>query len=152
MKRQPVSLLSEQENEPRVIFLLDEDEGLRNMLTEVLSTDYSRVVAFSQENALQHFCFSLCPDLLIIDYELSEQKGLELLHQLRMMPGLKTIPCILLSAPVTLAQDPPLYIWNLQEPFDLDTLLACVEEALNSEASRYLLPSQPLLPWPFARQ
>jgi len=119
-----------------VILLVDEDASLREMLCMVLGSEpsYSVSAAATATDALQ-FLHVLRPDLVIIDYELSSSTGLHFYDQLHQKNAFPPIPGILLSAPLALYELKPRPLWIVQEPFDLDTLLAAVKQAALS-ASR----------------
>jgi CheY-like chemotaxis protein len=113
-----------------VILLVDEDASLREMLCMVLGSEpsYSVSAAATAIDALQ-FLHVFRPDLVIIDYELSSSTGLYFYDQLHQKNAFPPIPGILLSAPLVSDELESRPLWIVQEPFDLDTLLAAVKQA-----------------------
>ena len=113
-----------------VILLVDEDASLREMLCMVLGSEpsYSVSAAATAIDALQFLQF-FRPDLVIIDYELSSSTGLYFYDQLHQKNAFPPIPGILLSAPLASDELESRPLWIVQEPFDLDTLLAAVKQA-----------------------
>jgi CheY-like chemotaxis protein len=115
-----------------VLLLVDEDIDLRELLCMALGGEpsFSVYAAATATDALQ-FLRVRIPDLVIIDYELSSGTGLHLYDQIQQQSAFPPIPGILLSAPLASCALEPRPLWVVQEPFDLDTLLAAVKQAVH---------------------
>ena len=125
-----------------VILLVDEDASLRAMLCMVLGSEpsYSIFAAATATDALQFLRFRR-PDLVIIDYRLSSSTGLHFYDHLHQKNAFAPIPGILLSAPFASGELEPRPLWVVQEPFDVDMLLAAVKQAVLSASCQSADPS-----------
>ena len=119
------------------LFIIDEDPGIREMLVATLKiAGFYRAYTFARASDALHLARSVLPDVFIIDYEFPGMTGLQLYEQLQAKN--EYIPCILLSAPRSLVEWNNHPLWKLQEPFDIDELIACVKDALQSTS--HILP------------
>jgi DNA-binding response OmpR family regulator len=114
-----------------IIVIIDEYKATGDALAVALEAEERyRAYAFSRVEEALHLGGSIIPDLFIIDYNLARMTGVELYHRLQVKRMERRIPCILLNAPTSILQDG--YLWNIQKPFGLDTLLETVRRALHS--------------------
>lgn len=130
MENQRVSARFVQQKKP-LILLVDENNELREMLEIALHREgFGSVYPVRTASAALHFACLLFPELLIIDYELSDTTGLQLYDQIHQACSLPPIPGILVSAPLLPEEVEPRPLWIVQEPFDLDTFFASVRQAI----------------------
>jgi DNA-binding response OmpR family regulator len=114
-----------------IIVIIDEYRASGDALTAALEEEGAyRVYSFSRIEEALHLVGSIIPDLFIIDYALSQTTGLELYDRLQAKSTKRRVPCILLNAPPSVFQKG--YLWELNKPFGLDTLLEQVRKALRS--------------------
>ncbi|MBQ3654255.1 MAG: response regulator [Synergistaceae bacterium] len=83
--------------EQKTILLVDDDAVMIRTLREGLSTSYKVIPANSGVNALK-ILERTRPDLILLDYEMPEMTGPEVLATLRAKDGTKDIPVMFLTA------------------------------------------------------
>ena len=117
------------------ILVVDNEPAIVDLLVEILTDEgYIAYSAPTGADALVAIARH-SPALIMLDMQMSDMSAAELIAQLR-TGGLATLPIVLLStvshhaAPLLV----PGVIECLDEPFDLDDLLACV--------ARYVQPAQ----------
>ena len=80
------------------VLLVDDDPVVRILLGEFLSSRGHEVASMaSGEECFNHLAEQI-PDILVLDYQMTNISGLEVLKTLRADPRTKDIPVILLSA------------------------------------------------------
>lgn len=122
------------------IFIVAKDRGMREMLTALLKTEgLDRALAFSHAADILQMAEAVIPDVYIIDYEFPGMTGLELYQQIQTKGGY--VPCIFLDAPASLVEWNHRPVWNLEKPFRMSQLFACIRDALRS------ISHVPLLSW-----
>jgi len=114
---------------PRTVLVVDDDPGIRESVTEVLSTEGYRVLeaadgveALNRLDGLDGRC------VVLLDLAMPRMNGLELLSELSGRPGFERFPVVVMSAnahPDELAF--PQVVALLRKPFELDELLSWVE-------------------------
>lgn len=86
------------------ILVIDDDEGIRRLLTYTLEReDYDVVTAADGLEGLQK-ALELEPDLIILDLSLPGLSGIELCERVRSTPSLEHVPVLILSGSADLAQ------------------------------------------------
>ncbi len=76
------------------------------------------------------------PDLLVLDYVVGrERSGWQLLQKLKMRRSTASIPCVVCTTAIKLAQDLEGYLASkavsvVLKPFDIDDLLTAIKKAL----------------------
>ncbi len=81
------------------------------------------------------------PDLLILDYVVGrERSGWQLLQKVKMRRSTATIPCVICTTAIKLAQDLEGYLTAkgvsvVLKPFDIDDLLVGIQKALQFKHS-----------------
>lgn len=81
------------------VLLVEQDEGLKQLLVHILQEDYQVMIV---KNIIEawHYLFSgkCLPSLLIIDFDIASQNGGELINQIKANGMLKGIPIIVLCS------------------------------------------------------
>jgi two-component system response regulator MprA len=113
----------------RTVLVVDDDPGIRESVTEVLSTEGYRVLeaadgieALRRLDGLEGRC------VVLLDLAMPRMNGLELLTELAGRAGTERFPVVVMSAnahPGELAF--PQVVALLRKPFELDELLSWVE-------------------------
>jgi FixJ family two-component response regulator len=117
------------EKKDAFLFIVAEDRGMREMLLALLKAEgFERVLTFSNRTDVLQMAEAVIPDVYIIDYECPGMTGLQLYQQLLAKDGY--VPCIFLDAPASLVEWNHRPVWNLERPFRIGELLACVRDAL----------------------
>ncbi len=81
------------------VLIIDDDPLNRELLGHVLATvAVARPVAFDHAEAALAWCAGEIPDLILLDYRMPHMDGLECLRRLRVMPGMDTVPVMMLTA------------------------------------------------------
>lgn len=81
------------------VLIIDDDPLNRELLSHVLATvAVAKPLAFDQAEAALAWCASEIPDLILLDYRMAQMDGLECLRRLRVMPGMQTVPVMMLTA------------------------------------------------------
>ncbi len=113
---------------PRIAVVEDEIAVLE-MLRDLLEADGFSVVALDHPDRIQTIESDAPPDLFLIDLMLPGRSGIELAEQLR-STGFTNTPMIAMSASRAMtrfASESGLFQETIYKPFDLSTLLECVE-------------------------
>lgn len=117
------------------ILVIDDDDGIRDTLTEVLSAEGFEVeTAANGLDALHRLERDPLPDLLLLDLMMPVMSGWELRMRQMESPRLMRIPVVVLSASKQLDTPGALLAVQgmLQKPLSLDALL----EAIQRHAAR----------------
>lgn len=80
----------------KTIFLVDDDPDYRSMIARWLTPHYS-VSVFSSAHEMISGLAAVTPDLVLLDYEMPEMDGHELMGYLRSDPGTQMVPIIFLT-------------------------------------------------------
>jgi DNA-binding NtrC family response regulator len=124
----------ETSEQPDVILIVDDDEGIRRMLQIVLGHEGYRAIAAQDGGEGLCLARTCGPRLAILDYRLPDMTGLDVLRRLRLSDP--TLPVILLTGfadlAVAVASIKEGAFDYLSKPFDNQGLLAKVREALLS--------------------
>ena len=111
--------------------MVEDDAAIRTMIVEALKIeDYDPTGVPSTRAALDHVRAQR-PDLIITDYHLPGQDGLELLRALQ-AEGFGDVPALVISAD---ARPPDLPVTSfIPKPFELDAILRAVRRVLGKRA------------------
>lgn len=123
-------------DEKRTVLVIDDEESVRDVLYRYLSkAGYQVKAAADGEEALQLVYSGSPPDLIILDLMMPVMSGFEVLSALRTHPSWRSIPVLVLTA--TMGYSPAhLHADGLvQKPFDLPTVKAAVDVALQKRAT-----------------
>ena len=123
------------------ILIIDDQNQLLSLMRRILEDDQYQVHILQNGNDAFSHMKALLPDLLILDLKLGEISGQDVLKQLKEDSITAEIPVIVYTAAVLEAEDvareieddPILYqrVYLIRKPFDLDHLLALVEQVVN---------------------
>lgn len=113
------------------ILVIEDDDGIREILGEVLNEETIHQVFLAQDGeAALNMLQTATPDLFLVDYRLPDTNGLELIERIRKIKGYEQTPMVLMSASLSRENISGQNLRYLRKPFDLDKLLALVEEVL----------------------
>ena len=126
----------------RTVLVVDDNEDIRSLLDAVLGlSGYDVVLAEDGDQAMRLLVdVHLAPDLAILDVEMPELSGWEVLRGIRANPETADLPVIVCSVRGSaddidrgraLGCD-----GYMQKPFDIDDLLAEVGEVIDRSAGR----------------
>ena len=122
----------------KVILVVEDDAAHAELLMDVLSqeTGYSVFVAADSFSAFA-LVRQITPHLFLLDYYLSGTTGLTLCDQLHAISELEAVPAIILSASLERhrAAIESRKLAALSKPFEIDALLALIEEVLRSPSA-----------------
>ncbi|MFI5161472.1 MAG: response regulator [Sphingobacteriales bacterium] len=116
------------------LLIIDDDDDIRYALREVFEPLGYRVflvrVVYDIFDAIREFN----PDLILLDYQLTEGNGADICYEVKSNAGTHHIPIIMLSAYPHAMLANGNYGWDnfMAKPFDITTLEKMVE--------RYLMP------------
>ncbi|MEJ6980392.1 response regulator [Pedobacter sp. P351] len=119
------------------ILVVEDNAEQREMLREVLSYLDFLVIALPDGKELFSLVESFKPDLLLIDYILPGENGVELCHKLKQDPRTSGMPVILMSAYLGVLEHFSCCSDVLCKPFDLDVLLQKIN-ILTGEKSSFV--------------
>lgn len=128
------------------ILVVDDRENLLTLLRMLLEDEHYQVSVLREGRGAVERIRENPPDLVILDLKLADASGMDILESLRAQSSTADIPVIVYTAAVIeaetvsnlIAGNPARYmnVSVLQKPFDLDTLLARVQEVLGAAESR----------------
>ena len=123
------------------ILIIDDQNQLLSLMRRILEDENYQVHILQDGNNAHAQMKALLPDLLILDLKLGGISGKDVLKQLKEDAVTAEIPVIVYTAAVLEADevareieiDPELYqkVHLIRKPFDLDDLLALVEQVVN---------------------
>ncbi len=123
------------------ILIIDDQNQLLSLMRRILEDENYQVHILQDGNDAYVQMKALLPDLLILDLKLGGVSGKDVLKQLKEDMVTAEIPVIIYTAAVLEAEevareievDPVLYqkVYLIRKPFDLDDLLALVEQVVN---------------------
>jgi len=116
------------------ILVLDDNLDILNIVEEVLAYEHFTVQGISNCSDFVEHVSDFMPDLVLLDYRLTDGNGLDLCHQLKSNPLLNQIPVIIFSAyPL---KDADLgdcdYEAIIPKPFDITDLVDKINAILTS--------------------
>jgi len=119
----------------RKIFLVEDDQAIREVLEMVLSSENYDVQSFSTVSAFTQRDSNVTPDLYMFDVMLPDGSGIDLCEEIKNDVDNKDIPIIIMSAHATLdhiCQSCDLDDF-IPKPFDIDALLLKVHEIIGNK-------------------
>ena len=116
------------------ILVVDDDSVIRELLVEVLEDEsgHEVIVAANGQSALDQLNQHKV-DAVVCDVNMPVMDGFEFVRNLRANPELHDLPVLMITAAARLERvDPDLEVdMMLEKPFELASLLACVNFILN---------------------
>lgn len=115
------------------ILVLDDNQDILEMVNEVLTYENFDVHATSDSTDILAVAHKFDPNLVILDYRLSNANGGEICKELKAHPRFKEIPVIIFSAYINANVDFSSYGCNavISKPFDLSELIEKVNNLIN---------------------
>lgn len=114
------------------VLVVDDDESIAQLLGEFLESAGYRVVLAGNGRVALALARIFQPSVVLTDAVMPEMDGHVFVRMLRASPQLRHIPVILMSSTrptaATLREIP-----FIAKPFDLDALLACVDQVANHQ-------------------
>jgi len=119
----------------RKIFLVEDDQAIREVLEMVLSSENYDIQSFSTVSDFMQRDINVTPDLYMFDVMLPDGSGTDLCEEIKNDVENKDIPIIIMSAHATLDHicqscTPDDFI---PKPFDIDALLLKVQEIIENK-------------------
>lgn len=114
---------------PRNILLVDDDPVVRLLVSEYLTAFGHQVHAVEGGRQCFEALGEMRPDLVIVDYQMPEMSGIQVLERLKSSNDTKQIPVIMLSANAMESEDLSKFKADkyVMKPFQLQDFLAAVE-------------------------
>jgi len=114
---------------PRTVLVVDDDPGIRESVTEVLSSEGYRVLeAADGEEALRQLEGLAERCLVLLDLAMPRMNGVELLAELSRRGQSHRTPVVVMSANAQMRElDFPQVVALLRKPFELEELLRWVD-------------------------
>lgn len=121
---------SSQTQKPTIL-IVEDDVAIGELIaiTLIQETPYHPLIAHTGHEALQ-VVQEITPLLFIVDYQLPSMTGIQLYDQLQKEERLQTVPIIMMSANLPLAELEERHIPGITKPFDLDVLLDTIAQLL----------------------
>lgn len=124
---------------PKILYIEDNPEN-RLLVRRILEAEgYDVVEASDGPSGLEIAAASPPPDLILLDINLPEMDGYELVGKLRQIPGLATTPIVALTAYALKGDRERILAAGcegyIQKPIDVDSLPAQVASFLKKRAS-----------------
>jgi CheY-like chemotaxis protein len=117
------------------ILIVDDDPMIRFLVQEYLSASGFQVTACSSGSEALSVFASSPPDLVVLDMQMPEMNGLEVLARVRELPHGESVPVLLLSANASEArsEDGPNPDQFLEKPFQMSDLLEAVKSTVRAD-------------------
>lgn len=114
------------------VLIVDDELDILDSIEAVLEIDGYESVRCSDPLKAIQLMRDLKPDLLILDVMMPTKSGPEILLEMKVLPEIKSIPCILMSAGTAISYDQATYKWDIymRKPFDLEDLLTNVKSLI----------------------
>ena len=113
----------------RKILVADDEPTLLGLITAALTDEGYTVVAARDGREAVELTTRELPNLVLLDVMMPRLNGRDALREIQAHPEVGSVPVVLMSAGVPSVQLPP-DVPFLAKPFDLDRLLALIEELL----------------------
>lgn len=112
------------------ILIIDDDGDHREILSEALIYYHFEVKALNSGEGLRQVLMSFKPALLLTDYQLPGENGIELCKKIKEEFKMPELPIILMSAYLLDDENLKDCDYILHKPFDLDILIEHVKDLL----------------------
>ena len=114
----------------KTVFIVEDDEAIGTLLVQVIEqeTSYQAVLASDGFQALK-MLQTVKPDLLLLDYGLTDMNGLEFYDTIHSVKALEHLPVLIVTAEAARIQKEvkARQLSQLSKPFDLTDLLEAIE-------------------------
>src|SRR6266487_3679464 len=115
----------------KLILVVEDDPMNAEVVSTIIRQETPHLVrAVSNGMEALQVVQQIKPHLFLLDVELPIMNGLELYDQLHVLPGLEKVPVLFLSASILRAEVEARHLPLLEKPYELETLLSALEEAL----------------------
>ena len=84
-----------------LIYIVEDDESIRQIQTIALKTSNYIVSAFENAKEFYKKLDELVPDLILLDVMLPDESGYDIVRKLRKRPATQDIPIIMVTAKTT---------------------------------------------------
>jgi len=122
------------------VLLLDNDEGVLDVMQEALSYEGFQIKAIDSTDNIFPLIDGFDPDLIILDYILSGVNGGEICHQIKANPKTTDLPVIIMSAYPRVIRSLGYYGCDdfIAKPFDLDDIVERIKNLIDKGMHRDL--------------
>jgi twitching motility two-component system response regulator PilG len=119
----------------QTVLLVDDSKTVRRAAEMVCEKGEIHLITAGDELEAKNQAESLHPSLMVVDCQMKEQSGYELLRDLRQNIEISHIPAIMLSSQQhvydeSLGREVGV-VGHLQKPFDYETFTTCIQEILS---------------------
>lgn len=111
------------------IFIVEDDEGIRELLEFLLMSKDYKVKTFPTVNSFNSYLTQNTPDLFLLDIMLPDGNGLDLCKELKQIEATRAVPVVLMSAHADISRMEGADDF-IAKPFDVDELLERIERQL----------------------
>lgn len=118
-------------NTMKTILVVEDDEHIGEFLVEafIQETPYQALLATDGKQALK-IVQNVRPNVLLLDNNLPDMKGIELYDRLHVSQELTNVPVLLMSANIPVDEAKKRNLCCLNKPFELNDLLQSIEKLL----------------------
>ena len=115
----------------KTILVVEDDENIGELIVEafIQETPYQAMLATDGKQALK-IVQNVKPNVLLLDNNLPDMKGIELYDQIQVERELENVPVLLMSANVPVQEVKKRNLFCLNKPFELNDLLQTIENLL----------------------
>ena len=131
------------------IVCVDDDDGIRSFIEDVLTEAGHRVTTFSNGRDALTYLADKTPDMILLDVEMPQENGLKICKRLRAMPAFKEIPVVFMSGvsdlnviDVAMQMGATDYLLKPVSPMDLQVRVACLTRLYRVQRERAQLESE----------
>ena len=134
-----ISKLNEYIRANGTIYLVEDDDSLRNTLVDVLNYYEYHVLEFSSAEDFLNTTFNEIPAVLITDMRLPNKSGIEI--QAKLASSERSLPIIFISGESSVSQSVTAMkkgaIEFLIKPFETSDLLSAIDRALENDKNKF---------------
>lgn len=117
----------------RIILVIDDDEKMRDLLVEILSSVGFKVIAAGSSEEGLAIALAAAPDLVLCDVVLPDGLGFDTVKMLRAHPTTSHVPCLLVTGyPEMLNHVEARNAQVLQKPFSTAQIIQIITTTLES--------------------
>jgi len=116
----------------KTIFVLEDDESLRELFTLLLEGEGYLVRSFETVESFTKSLHELLPHLFILDVRLPDGDGMRVCAEVRSISATKNIPVIMMSAHRNFQRENGMCTANafIAKPFDITALMATISQVV----------------------